>query len=108
MPQSDPFRSAVRAASVRFRMMIIYPDFDSLRGIADLATIAGALLTFVLVIAVLMLVISAIAWATATAHGNYTTASKSRTGILVALGAAILASAGVAWLNWLINLGQQL
>ena len=89
MPQSHPFRSAVRAASARFRMMNIYLDFDSLSGIVNLATIAGALLTFVLVIAVLMLVISAIA-------------SKSRTGILVALGAAILASAGVAWLNWLL------
>ena len=55
-----------------------------------------------------MLIISAIAWATATAHGNYTTASKSRTGILVALGAAILAGAGVAWLNWLITVGASL
>lgn len=84
-------------------MMNIYPDFDGLSGITDLRAVAGALLTVVL-----MLIISAIAWATATAHGNYTTASKSRTGILVALGAAILAGAGVAWLNWLINLGQQL
>lgn len=83
--------------------MNIYPDFDGLSGITDLRAVAGALLTVVL-----MLIISAIAWATATAHGNYTTASKSRTGILVALGAAILAGAGVAWLNWLINLGQQL
>jgi len=52
-----------------------------------------------------MLIVSAIAWATATAHGNYTTASKGRTGILVALGAAILAGAGVAWHNWLLGLG---
>lgn len=88
--------------------MNIYPDFDSLSGIGDLATIAGALLTLVLIVAVLMLIISAIAWATATAHGNYTTASKSRTGILVALGAAILAGAGVAWLNWLITVGASL
>lgn len=86
--------------------MNIYPDFDSLSGIADLATIAGALLT--LVLAVLMLVISAIAWVTVTAHGNFTTASKSRTGILVALGAAILAGAGVAWLNWLVTVGSSL
>lgn len=56
----------------------------------------------------LWLSICDIAWATATAHGNYTTAGKSRTGILVALGAAILAGAGVAWLNWLINFGTSL
>lgn len=85
--------------------MNIYPDFDGLSGITDLRAVAGALLTLVLIVAVLMLIVSAIAWATATAHGNYTTASKSRTGILVALGAAILAGAGVAWLNWLLGLG---
>ena len=46
--------------------------------------------------------------AIATAHGNYATASKGRTGVLVSLGAAVLAGAGVTWMNWLLNLGQQL
>ena len=67
----------------------------------------GALLTFVLDVAVLMLIVWAIVWAIATAHGNYATASKGRTGVLVALGAAVLAGGGVAWMNWLLNLGQQ-
>ena len=88
--------------------MGVFPDFDGLSGIGDLRTVVGALLTFVLIIAVLMLIVSAIVWAIATAHGNYATASKGRTGVLVSLGAAVLAGAGVAWMNWLISLGTSL
>ena len=88
--------------------MSVFPDFDGLGGIGDLRAVVGALLTFVLIVAVLMLIVSAIAWAIATAHGNYATASKGRTGVLVSLGAAVLAGAGVTWMNWLLNLGQQL
>ena len=88
--------------------MGIFPDFNGLGGIGDLRTVVGALLTFVLIIAVLMLIISAIVWAIASAHGNYATASKGRIGVLVAVGAAILAGGGVAWMNWLIALGQRL
>lgn len=58
----------------------------------------GAVPTFILATAVL---ISAITWAIATA-------TNARTGLLVALGAAALAGAGVTWLNWLIELGDQL
>lgn len=83
----------------------VFPDFD---GLGDLIAVIGALLTFVLIIAVLMLIVCAIVWAAASAHGNYATASKARTGLLVALGAAALASGGVAWMNWLIALGDQL
>jgi hypothetical protein len=42
------------------------------------------------------------------AHGNYATASKGRTGVLVALGAAVLAGGGVAWMNWLLTVGSSL
>ncbi len=88
--------------------MGVFPDFDGLGGIGDLRAVVGALLTFVLIVAVLMLMVSAIVWAIATAHGNYATASKGRTGVLVSLGAAVLAGAGVAWMNWLISLGTSL
>lgn len=88
--------------------MGVFPDFDGLGGIGDLRAVVGALLTFVLIVAVLMLIVWAIVWAIATAHGNYATASKGRTGVLVAPGAAVLAGGGVAWMNWLLNLGQQL
>ena len=88
--------------------MGVFPDFDGLGGIGDLRAVVGALLTFVLIVAVLMLIVSAIVWAIATAHGNYTTANKGRIGVLVAVDAAVLAGGGVAWMNWLLNLGQQL
>ncbi|WP_456047827.1 DUF6112 family protein [Actinomyces provencensis] len=86
----------------------MFPDFEGLGGIGELREVIGALLTFVLIIAVLMLIVSAIIWAVASAHGNHATASKARTGILVALGTAALAGGGVAWMNWLIALGDQI
>ncbi|GAA1114247.1 MULTISPECIES: DUF6112 family protein [Actinomycetes] len=88
--------------------MDVFPDFDGLGGIGDLRAVIGALLTFVLIVAVLMLIVSAIVWAIAAANGNHAIASKGRTGVLVALGAAVLAGGGVAWMNWLIALGDQL
>ena len=88
--------------------MDVFPDFDGLGGIGDLRAVIGALLTFVLIVAVLMLIVSAIVWAIAAANGNHAIASKGRTGVLVALGAAVLAGGGVAWMNWLIAPGDQL
>ena len=88
--------------------MNVFPDFGSLSGIGDLRVVIGAMLTIILIVAVLMIIISAITWAIATSNGNYATASKGRIGVLVSVGAAVLAGAGVAWMNWLLNLGQQL
>lgn len=88
--------------------MDVFPDFDGLAGIGDLKQVVGALFMFVLIIAVFMLIVSAVCWAIAAAYGNYSAAAKGRVGVLVALGAAVLAGGGVAWMNWLIALGQRL
>ena len=88
--------------------MDVFPDFDGLAGIGDLEQVIGALLTIVLIVAVLMVIVSAICWALGASHGNHSLASKSRIGVLVGIGAAALAGAGVAWVNWLIVLGRQL
>ena len=88
--------------------MDVFPNFDGLSGIGDLKTVIGAALTIVLVIAVLMIIVSAIIWAIATANGNHTAASKARIGAWTALGTTVVAGGGVAWMNWLITLGQQL
>ena len=88
--------------------MDVFPDFGGVGGAADLRAIVGALLMFVLVTAVLMLIVSGIAWAIGTATGNYQAATKARTGLFVAVGAAALAGAGVAWLNFLLDVGTQL
>lgn len=88
--------------------MNVFPDFGSMSGIADLKVVIGAMLTIILVVAVLMIIVSAIIWAISTSTGNPAVASKARAGVFVALGAAILAGGGVTWLNWLIQLGEQL
>ncbi|MDS2171831.1 DUF6112 family protein [Nesterenkonia sp. CL21] len=88
--------------------MDVFPDFEGLSGISELREVAGALLMFALIVAVLMLIVSAICWAVGASNGNYQTATRGRIGVFVALGAAILAGAGVAWLNWLITIGDQL
>lgn len=88
--------------------MDVFPDFDGLQGVGELSEAIGAMLMFALIIAVLMLIVSGIAWAVGSATGNYQAASKGRTGVLVSLGAAILAGGAVAWMNWLIGIGQQL
>ncbi|HIZ36708.1 DUF6112 family protein [Nesterenkonia sp. HG001] len=88
--------------------MDVFPDFDGLGGIGDLREVIGALLTFVLISAVLMLIVCAIVWALATANGHHAAATKARIGAWTALGAAVLAGGGVAWLNWLLDVGSTL
>ncbi|MBN9176955.1 MAG: hypothetical protein J0I43_06270 [Microbacterium sp.] len=88
--------------------MDVFPDFGGVGGAAELRSIVGALLMFVLIIAVLMLIVCAIVWAVASSSGNYQAATKARTGLLVALGAAALAGAGVSWVNFLLGVGEQL
>lgn len=88
--------------------MDVFPDFGGVGGAAELQSIVGALLMFVLITAVLMLIVCAIVWAIGAASGNYQAATKARTGLWVSVGAAALAGAGVAWMNFLLDLGTQL
>ncbi|TNU73408.1 hypothetical protein FH969_11485 [Miniimonas arenae] len=88
--------------------MDVSPDFGAVGGLGDLRLIVGALLTFVLIFAVLMLIICAIVWGVATSSGNYHAATRARAGVLVAVGTAALAGAGVAWVNFLLGVGETL
>ncbi|OJU41512.1 MAG: hypothetical protein BGN97_10090 [Microbacterium sp. 69-10] len=88
--------------------MNVFPDFGAVNGSDQLSQVVGALLMFVLIIAVLMLIVCAITWAIASSHGNHHAAAKARTGLFVAVGAAALAGAGVAWVNFLLNVGDTL
>lgn len=92
----------------RWSLMNVFPDFGSMSGIGDLKVVIGAMLTIILIVAVLMIIVSAIIWAIATSTGNPGAAAKARAGVFVALGAAVLAGGGVTWMNWLIQLGEQL
>jgi len=96
------------ARSLIAPMASVFPNFGAVDGAGQLKAVIGALLTFVLIIAVLMLIVCAVTWAVSSAHGNYQAATKARTGLFVALGAAALAGAGVAWMNFLLGVGATL
>ncbi|MAP64371.1 MAG: hypothetical protein CMH34_11660 [Microbacterium sp.] len=86
----------------------VYPDVGALTGSATLEEVAGALLTFTLIVAVLMLIVCGATWAIAASAGNVGTAAKARVGLFVALGGAVMAGGAMAWLNWLIDVGSTL
>ena len=84
------------------------PNFDAVGGAGGLRTIVGALLTYGLIVAVLMLVVSATTWAVASGSGSWQTAQKAKLGCFVAIGGATLTGAALAWTNWLLDIGAHL
>jgi hypothetical protein len=96
------------ACELRIRATDVYPNVNAVAGRGTLISLVGALLTITLVLACLMLIISAIVWAVSSASGNHQAASKARTGVWVAVGTATLAGTGVAWMNFLLGLGSSL
>lgn len=86
----------------------VYPDLSGVGGAGQLKTVIGALMTVVLIVAVLMIVVCAAAWAVCSSHGNYRAVGKARAGLLVAFGAAALDGAGMAWMGFLLHLGSHL
>ena len=88
--------------------MNVFPDFGSLTGIDSLQDAVGAALMFVLIVSVLMLVVSAIAWGIGTGAGNPQTAARGCVGVLVSLGGALMAGAAMTLVNLLIVYGDAL
>ncbi len=84
----------------------VYSDVGALAGSDLLDGLVGALLTIVLVVAVLMLVVSALTWAIGHAVGSSQVAARGRAGVLVCLGASVVAGAGVAGVNFLLDVGS--
>lgn len=84
------------------------PNFGAVGGGDDLKLIVGALLTYGLIVAVLVLVISATAWAIASSSGSWHTAQKAKLGCFVAIGGATLTGAALSWANWLLDIGPHL
>jgi hypothetical protein len=84
------------------------PDFGAMGGSADLRSIVGALMTYGLIIAVLMLIVSATTWAVASGSGSWHIAQKAKAGCFVALGGATLTGAALTWTNWLLGIGAHL
>ena len=84
------------------------PDFGAVGGSGQLRQIVGALLTFGLLTAVLMVVVCAATWAVASSNGGWQAAGKAKTGMLVALGGAVFTGGALVWANWLLDLGATL
>lgn len=84
------------------------PDFGAVGGAGELRSIVGALLTYGVIIAVLMLVVCSATWALTSHSGSWHTAQKAKTGVFVALGGATLTGAALTWANWLLDIGPHL
>lgn len=84
------------------------PDFGAVGGASELRKIVGALLTYGLVVAALMVVICAATWAISSSTGSWHAASKARVGLFVALGGAALTGGALTWANWVLDLGATL
>ena len=86
----------------------VHPDLGAISGTGELRDIVGALLTYGLLTSVTMLIISAITWAIASGSGSWHGASRAKTGVLVAIGGAVLTGGALAWANWLLGVGARL
>ena len=94
--------------ATRMSVATVGPDFDAIGGEGNLRTIVGALLTYGLIVAVLMLVVSATTWAIASSSGSWHTAQKAKLGCFVAISGATLTGAALTWANWLLDIGPHL
>ena len=92
----------------RYLLPLVGPDFGAVGGSSELRQIVGALLTYGLITAVLMVVICAATWAISLIERSWHTASKAKTGLFVALGGAALTGGALAWANWLLDVGATL
>ncbi|MGK2876689.1 MAG: DUF6112 family protein [Nocardioides sp.] len=87
---------------------LVAPNFGAVGGSSQLRSIIGALLTYSLIISALMVIVCAATWAIGSSNGSWQTASKAKTGLVVALGGAVLTGGALAWANWLLDLGTWL
>jgi len=85
----------------------VTPNSDGLPGLGALRQLAGAVVTFSLVLCVVALIISAAAWALGSINSNAHYAGKGKTGVLISAGAAILIGSANAIIRFFsgINIG---
>lgn len=84
----------------------ITPNSSGLPGIEQLRTIVGAVMTVGLILGVLALIISALVWAFGSNSANPHLAGRGKSGVLVALAAAIVCGGSVALINFFWDVGQ--
>ena len=84
------------------------PNFGAVGDSSQLRAIVGALLTYGLITAVLMIVVCAATWALSSSSGSWHSAAKAKVGLFVAVGGAALTGAALAWASWLLGIGAHL
>ena len=94
-------RSAVMVANVQ-----INPNSTGLPGIGALHKIVGAVMTVGLMLSVLALIVAAVVWGFGSHSANPHLATRGKTGVLVACGAAIITGGAVAFVNFFWNVGK--
>ena len=87
-------------------MIDINPNGTGLPGIEQLRVIVGAVMTIGLVLSVLALIVAAIVWGFGANSSNPHLASRGKTGVMVACGAAIICGAAVTLVNFFWTVGQ--
>lgn len=108
MSQYTPAEHLLNVNILLPMLPLVGPDFGAVGGAGELGAIVGALLTYGLVVAVLMVVVCAVTWGVASAHGSWRAASKAKTGLFVALAGTGLTGGALAWASWLLDLGATL
>ncbi len=86
----------------------ISPNTTGLPGISLVSNIVGALLTFALIACLAGLVLAAIVWAVGHHSANPTVAGRGKTGVLVALVAALLVGGANVLVDFFVNAGHSL
>jgi hypothetical protein len=86
----------------------ISPNTTGLPGLSTLNSIVGALLTVGLIACVAGLVLAAIVWAVGHHAANPTIAGRGKTGVLVALVAAILIGGANVLVDFFVTTGHTL
>ena len=83
----------------------ISPNNKGLPGLNALQTVVGSLLTVALIVAVAAVAISGIAWAIGNHSANPVVATRGKSGVMVALAAAVLVGGAVAIVDFFWNIG---
>jgi hypothetical protein len=86
----------------------VKPNTDGLPGLPQLREFAGALLTFGLVLCVVVAVVSAVSWGFGANSGNPHLAGRGKTGVVIAVGAALLIGGANALITFFARIGQTL
>jgi hypothetical protein len=86
----------------------VAPNTTGLPGISSLSNIVGALLTIGLIACVAGLVLAAIVWAIGSHSSNPNLASRGKSGVLIALVAAILIGGANVLVDFFVTAGQGL